>query len=44
MYYVVYLEYIGYNLFTEEELPYLNDAYIEYSGNYEECINYLDRI
>lgn len=46
MYYVIYFDYIGYNIFTEEELSFINmnDAYIEYSGSKEECINYIDNI
>ena len=44
MYHVVYLDNIGYNLFTTQELLYLDNAYIEYSGSYEECVNYLDTI
>jgi hypothetical protein len=46
MYYVIYFDCIGYNIFTEEELPFINmnDAYIEYNGSKEECINYIENI
>lgn len=44
-YFVLYFGGIGYNLFNEVELDDIdmNDATIEYSGSYEECIDYLNK-
>ena len=44
MYHVVYIKDIGYKLFTTGQLLYLDNARVEYSGSYDECLEYLNNV
>ena len=44
-YYVIYNSFIGVNIYSEEELEYMDteDSVIEYYGELQECIDYMER-